>query len=190
MDPLNFFLKCGFSENRGQSKKHQLWANLTPFFPKNGKWDFFQKNRALSLLRIYRPLTSCKKLDKKKRTHSEKSASRTHARTDRHEFIGPCRRGGSPTTNRVISKCYEKNEMCKYYMLKNAFLAATSSYITPIFRLRVCLFVCVSFCLSDCRLRKCLTKIHWVLGNTSSRFISASLRCIRLIRVNFEDDAM
>ena len=35
-----------------------------PFFPQNGEMRLFQKNRASSLLSIYHPLTSCKKLEK------------------------------------------------------------------------------------------------------------------------------
>ena len=37
---------------------------VDPFFPKNKEMRFFQKNRASSLLSIYDPLTSCKKLEK------------------------------------------------------------------------------------------------------------------------------
>ena len=47
-----------------KSPKTSYLGQFDPFFPKNGETGFFMENRGPSLLTIYHPLTSCKKLEK------------------------------------------------------------------------------------------------------------------------------
>ena len=66
-----------------KSTKTSFWAQFDPFCPQNGEIGFFLENRAPSLLSIYSPLTSCKKLEKTNEPMLRKVRyERTDERTD------------------------------------------------------------------------------------------------------------
>ena len=78
-----------------KSSKTLFLGLLGPFFPIFQKMGVFPKNRALSLLSLYGPLTSCKISKKNYRVNSKESALQTDTQTEEQthgpEFIGPIR---------------------------------------------------------------------------------------------------
>ena len=87
----SFLAKCNDSILR-KSQKTLFLGLFGHFFPIFWKMRVFPKNRALSLLSLYGPLTSYK-ISKKTNEPIPRKVhyARTHGRTDRPEFIGPIR---------------------------------------------------------------------------------------------------
>ena len=98
------------------NQKGPFVGHFGHFLPNLGQTRIFPKNRALSLLHVYYPLTSCKISEKTnepipgKLCHARTHA-RTHEGTDRPEFIGHLRKAGVQKiciTN--VTDCTEMNK--------------------------------------------------------------------------------
>ena len=98
---LSYFLSYGAhfktfvaktnDRNLRYDAKHRFLGHFRPFFPDSGKTGIFRKNRAPSLLCLYGPLTSCKRPEK---TNEPIPRKVRYKRTNRTDFIGPCRKAG------------------------------------------------------------------------------------------------